>query len=118
MKTTLDAADMLCKKGIQARVVNLFTWKPIDMELIIDSAKKTKAVVTVENHNVINGLGSAVAEVLSENRPTIMERIGCQDHFGEVGSVDYLQGLFHMTAEDIVEKASKVLKMARSLQEA
>ena len=106
---SLKAASMLEEKGISGRVVNIFTIKPIDKELIVDSARETGAIVTCENHNVINGLGSAVAEVLAENSPVPLERVGVQDLFGEVGSVDYLQQRFAMTAEDIVAKAEKCL---------
>jgi len=106
---TSKAADMLAQDGVSARVVNMFTWKPIDKDLIVKCAGETGAIVTVENHNIINGLGSAVAEVLVENKPVPMERIGSQDRFGEVGSVDYLQKTFEMTAEDIVKKAKSVL---------
>lgn len=106
---SLKAASMLEEKGISARVVNIFTIKPIDKELIVDCARETGAIVTCENHNVINGLGSAVAEVLAENSPVPLERVGVQDLFGEVGSVDYLQQRFAMTAEDIVAKAEKCL---------
>jgi transketolase len=106
---TLEAADMLAKQGISARVVNIFTWKPIDTELITKCAGETGAIVTVENHGIVGGLGSAVAEVLVENAPVPMERIG-SDRFGEVGPVDYLKKAFHMTADDITEKAKKVLQ--------
>jgi transketolase len=106
---TLDAAQQLSEQGISARVVNIFTWKPIDTELIVRCAKETGAIVTVENHNIIGGLGGAVAEVLAENAPAVMERIGSQDRFGEVGQVDYLKKAFGMTAEDIAEKAKKAL---------
>jgi len=101
----LKAADSLKEKGISARVVNIFTWKPIDRELITSCAEQTGAIVTVENHSIINGLGSAVAEVLAECAPVPQERIGSRDRFGEVGPVDYLQKTFGMTAEDIAEKA-------------
>lgn len=106
----VKAAQSLEKTGISARVVNMFTWKPIDKELIIKCADETGAIVTVENHNIINGLGSAVAEVLAENAPIPMERIGSRDRFGQVGSVDYLQKEFEMTAGDIVKKAIKAIK--------
>lgn len=106
---SLKAAELLEQKGIRARVVNIFTVKPIDQELIVKCAQETGAIVTCENHNVINGLGSAVAEVLAENCPVPMERVGVQDLFGEVGSVDYLQKRFAMTAEDIAAKAEKCL---------
>ncbi len=106
---TLEAAELLQKRGIRARVVDMFTWKPIDTELIVKCAKATGAIVTAENHSIIGGLGSAVAEVLVENAPVPMERIG-SDRFGEVGSVDYLKKAFHMTAEDIAAKAEKAVQ--------
>ncbi len=105
----IKAAKILEQSGVSTRVVNIFTWKPIDKELIIKCANETGAIVTVENHNIINGLGSAVAEVLAENAPVPLERIGSRDKFGEVGSVDYLQKAFEMTADDIVEKARKAV---------
>mgnify|MGYP001138202893 CR=1 FL=1 len=106
----LNAAHMLEEKGISTRVLDMFTLKPIDKEEIIKCAKETGAIVTAENHNIINGLGSAVAEVLVENIPTPMERIGVKDLFGEVGPVDYLKERFELTASDIVKKVEKVLK--------
>ena len=106
----LNAAYMLKKKGISARVIDMFTLKPIDREEIIKCAKETGAIVTAENHNIINGLGSAVAEVLVENIPTPMERIGVKDLFGEVGPVDYLKERFELTANDIVKNVEKVLE--------
>lgn len=106
---SLKAAHMLAAEGIKAKVVNMFTWKPVDTEMIIKCAKETGAVVTVENHNIINGLGSAVAEVLGENYPVPLERIGCRDMFGEVGPQEYLIERFEMTAGDIIKKVNKVM---------
>ena len=106
----LKAAEILEKEGISTEVINLFTWKPIDVEAIVKSAEKTGAVVTAENHNVINGLGSAVAEVLGKNCPTSMEMIGVQDQFGEVGHLDYLAERFELKAENIAEAARKAVK--------
>ena len=106
----LKAAYILEEKGISAKVLDIFTLKPIDKEEIIKCAKETGAIVTAENHNVINGLGSAVAEVLVENIPIPMERIGVKDLFGEVGPVDYLKERFELTASDIVKKVEKILK--------
>lgn len=106
---TLKAAEVLEKEGISARVVNIFTLKPIDSGLIVKCAEETGALVTAENHNIFNGLGSAVAEVLSENIPTPLERVGVNDLFGEVGPQDYLAKRFELTAEDIVAKVKKVL---------
>ena len=87
----LRAADMLAAEGIDAAVSNMFTIKPVDAEAIIEAAKTTGAIVTAENHSIINGLGSAVAEVLAENICCPMERIGAKDRFGEVGDMDYLK---------------------------
>lgn len=105
----IKAADILEKNGIQARVLDMFTIKPIDREAIIAAAKETGAIVTAENHNVIGGLGSAVAEVLVESFPVPMERIGVQDEFGEVGPTAWLKERFKLTAADIVEKTLKAI---------
>jgi transketolase len=106
----LEAAKLLGGQGVSARVVNLFTWKPIDTELILESAAKTGAVVTCENHNVVGGLGSAVAETLVKSRPVPVEMIGVQDEFGEVGPEDYLRGRFNLNAADIVAAALRAVK--------
>ncbi|AKI97423.1 transketolase family protein [Kosmotoga pacifica] len=105
----LDAADLLEREGISARVVNIFTIKPLDRELIEKCAAETGAIVTAENHNIYNGLGSAVAEVIAETHPVPMERVGVKDLFGEVGSVDYLKKRFNMTAQDIADSVKRVL---------
>lgn len=106
----IKAADILSDIGISARVLNMFTIKPIDKEAIIKSAEETGAIVTAENHNIINGLGSAVAEVLIENKLVPMERVGVEDIFGEVGPLEYLQEKFDLTAEDIVKKVKKAIE--------
>lgn len=105
----LFAADLLAEEGISARVVDMFTIKPIDTECIQMCAKETGAIVTCENESIINGLGSAVAEVLVESIPVPMERVGVQDEFGEVGPQDYLMERFGLTAETIVKKAKKAV---------
>jgi transketolase len=109
----LKAADLLEKDGISARVVDMFTIKPIDKDLITKCAEETGAIVTAENSNTINGLGSAVAEVLVENKPVPMERIGIQDLFGEVGDMEYLKKRYHLTAVDIVNSVIKVVNRKR-----
>lgn len=106
----LKAAEELKNDGISARVLNIFTLKPIDKKAIIKCAEETGAIVTLENHSVVNGLGSAVAEVLVENRPVPMERIGVNDEFGEVGPENYLRERFNLTSKDIVKKVMKVLE--------
>lgn len=104
---SLKAADMLEAKGIHATVVNLHTIKPIDAGLVIKLAKMTKAVVTVENHSVIGGLGDAVAKVLIENYPVRMKYIGVQDRFGEVGKRDYLMKVFGLSPEQVAQEVEK-----------
>ncbi len=81
----LQAADLLEKDGVSARVLDMFTIKPIDEDAIVSAAKETGAIVTAENHSIIGGLGGAVAEVLAEKYPAPLERIGIRDVFGEVG---------------------------------
>lgn len=105
----LKAASHLAQEGISARVLDMFTIKPIDSEAVICAAVETGAIVTAENHNIYNGLGSAVAEVLVENYPVPLERIGARDQFGEVGPVTYLAERFGMNAAHIVEKVEQVL---------
>jgi transketolase len=106
----LKAYEMLKEKNISARIVDMFTIKPIDAACIVESAELTGAVVTAENHNIINGLGSAVAEVLCEQIPVPLERVGVQDEFGEVGEQDYLMKRFHLNAEEICRKALKAIE--------
>ena len=105
----LAAAEQLAVEGISARVIDMFTLKPIDAELIKLAAAETGAIVTCENHSVINGLGSAVAEALVQNTPVPMEMVGVQDEFGEVGDEAYLKERFGLTAANIVAKAKAVL---------
>lgn len=105
----LKAADMLAQEGISIRVLNMFTIKPVDKQAVIAAARETGAIVTAENHNVINGLGSAVAEVLAEHHPAPMERIGVADQFGQVGPESYLREAYHLTAQDIVSKVKKAI---------
>ena len=109
----IEAAEILGQEGIGARVVNIHTWKPIDKDEIIACAKETGAIVTCENHNVINGLGSAVAEVLVQNLPVPMRMVGVKDEFGQVGKNAYLSEVYHLTAQDIVENAKAVLAQKR-----
>ncbi|MFP4077578.1 MAG: transketolase family protein [Candidatus Izemoplasmataceae bacterium] len=109
VKEALEAADTLKEEGIDASVINIHTWKPIDKDAILSDAKVTGAVVTAENHTIYNGLGSAVAEVLGENHPTPMERVGIKDHFGEVGKKDFLMEKFGLKAKNIVEAAKKAV---------
>ncbi len=99
----LEAARLLEAEGISAEIINIHTLKPLDRNLVLHSAKKTGAVVTAENHSVLNALGSAVAEVLAEECPVPLTRVGVRDHFGEVGSTEFLQRKYGLTAQDIVQ---------------
>ncbi len=101
----LCAAEQLAQSGIEATVIDMHTVKPIDEDTLIKAAKNCGAVVTAENHNAIGGLGSAVCDVLSEICPVPVERVGVFECFGEVGTQDYLQEKFHLTAKDMYVKA-------------
>ena len=107
---SLLAAEMLEKDGISAEVVNIHTIKPIDKELVVASATKTGKVVTVEEHFTIGGLGSAVCEVLSENAPTKVLRIGINDVFGESGPALELIHKYELDAEGIYKKVKAFVK--------
>lgn len=99
------AADKLAAQGVNATVIDMFTLKPIDRDIIVKYAKLTGKIVTCENHNVHNGLGSAVAEVLAEEYPVPMRFIGVKDRYGQVGSLDFLKKEYQLTADDIVRAA-------------
>ena len=103
------AAEELAAEGIDVRVIDIHTIKPIDEEIIIKAAQETKAIVTAEEHSVIGGLGSAVAEVVVKNAPVKMAMVGQQDTFGESGKPDQLKEKYGMTAADIVKAVKGVL---------
>lgn len=105
----LEAADLLQEKGVQARVLNMHTIKPVDREAVEKAARETGRIVTVENHNIIGGLGSAVAEAVVETCPVPMRRIGIQDRFGEVGNRAYLRKCLHIDTPDIVAAVCELL---------
>jgi transketolase len=104
----LKAAEQLKDQGINAMVVNIHTIKPIDKEIILKAAE-CGAVVTAEEHSVIGGLGSAVAEVLAQNKPTKMKMVGINDEFGQSGKPDELLKHYHLTAEDITAAAKELI---------
>ena len=106
----LIAARDLAKSKIESLVINCHTIKPIDERAIIKAAKLTGCVVTVEEHQINGGLGSAVAEVLSKNYPVPMEFVGMPDSFGESGEPDELLTKYHMKAKDIVEACKRVIE--------
>lgn len=105
----VEAAEALATEGVNAAVVNISTIKPLDDALLITMAQKTGAVVTCEEHNIYGGLGSAVAEVLVENYPVPMARVGVEDSFGESGLPDQLLEKYGLTVENIVKKAKAVI---------
>ncbi len=105
----LLAAGLLAAEGIEARVLDCFTIQPLDTDCVVESARSTGCVVTAENHNVIGGLGSAVAEALGERAPVPMERVGVKNAFGEVGSQAYLMDHFGLRAKDIASAARRVI---------
>ena len=104
-----EAAEVLAEQGVDARVVNMSTIKPLDTDLVIESAKQTGAILTAEDHNVIGGLGSAVAEVLAENHPTPIKRIGIEDEFGTSGNGLDLYEHYGFTGEAIADAATELL---------
>jgi len=109
----LEAKEELNKEGISARVINIHTLKPIDKEILVKAAKETGAIVTVEEHNVIGGLGSAVAEVLTEEIPVPVIKVGVQDVFGESGLPDQLLKAYGLTANNVVEKVKKAISLKK-----
>lgn len=105
----LKAAQLLEADRISARVVDMFTVKPIDKELVEACARETRAIVTAENHNIIGGLGSAVSEAVAMTYPVPMEMVGVKDRFGQVGTEDFLKNEYGLTASEIVEAVRRVL---------
>ncbi|MEG1946346.1 MAG: transketolase C-terminal domain-containing protein [Lachnospiraceae bacterium] len=105
VETGLKAVELLKKDGVSARLVDMFTIRPLDRELVIRSAKETGAIVTAENHSVNGGLGDAVAQVVMEECIVPVERIGVHEKFGQVGDMDFLRAQYGLRAEDIAEAA-------------
>ncbi|MCG2789851.1 MAG: transketolase family protein, partial [Actinomycetia bacterium] len=111
--TAIKAVDLLKKQGISAALIDMPTIKPIDEEMVIKEAKYSGAIVTVEDHQIIGGLGSAVSEVLSENYPISLKRIGIRDTFAESGEFELLLDKYGLSAAHIVEAAKHVIKMKK-----
>ena len=103
------AYDILKSEGINVRVINMSTIKPIDKELIIAAAKETGVVVTAEEHSIIGGLGSAVSEVISEECPVLVKKVGVKDTFGESGAPNELLKKYGLTAQDIVNSVKEAI---------
>lgn len=113
VQSAVEAKELLAKEGISARVIDIHTIKPIDVELITKAARETGAIVTAEEHNVVGGLGSAVAEVLVQHCPAPVRMVGVQDKFGKSGKPDKLLEMYGLTAANIVEKAKEVIKLKK-----
>jgi len=113
VKEALEAHELLKAEGINARVINIATIKPLDKDIILKAAKETGAIVTAEEHSVIGGLGSAVSEVLSEEYPVPVVKLGVYDRFGYSGPAPKLLDEFGLRAVNIVEKAKKAIAMKK-----
>ena len=111
----LEAADTLSRGGVFARVVDMFTWKPVDEELITKCAAETGAVVTAENHNIVGGLFSAVSEVIAARCPVPVQAVGITDRFGQVGSESYLRAEYGLTSENIAQSALRAIERKRAV---
>ena len=104
VQEALTAAKQLKEQGVELRVLNFSTIKPLDQELVLQAAKETPWIITAEEHSIIGGLGSAVSEFLSENQPTKVVKIGVQDQFGQSGDPELLKEHYGLNARHIVEK--------------
>ena len=106
----IEASKILKSQGINARVINISTIKPIDEDIILKAAKETKAIVTVEEHSIIGGLGDRVASVVCDKKPTIVKKIGINDVFGESGDPEELLTKYGLTIDNIVETVKLIIK--------
>ena len=113
VELALEAKDELAKDGINARVINIHTIKPIDRDLLIKAAKETGVIVTAEEHSIIGGLGSAVAEVVTEECPVPVLKVGIKDTFGESGKPNELVKVYGLTTEAIVEHSKKAISLKK-----
>ena len=109
-KDCLEAAELLKAEGIDAEIINVHTIKPVDRETVLASARKTGAVLTVENHNIVGGLHSAILETLAEEKLPVCG-VGVPDRFGEVGKIPYLREVMGLTVENIVKTAKKAVSL-------
>jgi transketolase len=107
---SLEAAVSLAKNKIEARVINMSSLKPIDEDAVVKAAEETRGIVTVDNHNIHGGLGSAVAEVASQKRPAKMRMVGVQDVFGRSGTDSQMKAKFGLQAENIIDAAMSLLE--------
>mgnify|MGYP001618114113 CR=1 FL=1 len=110
VKHCLDAAAVLEKTGVSARVINLHTLRPIDKEIILAAAKETKGIIACEEHSVVGGLAGAVSEIVLENQPVPVLKVGVKNRFGQSGEPDELLQEYCLTCEEIVKTANKLLR--------
>jgi transketolase len=110
VEKALEAAELLEKESISTAVINMSTLKPLDKQTILDMARTTRAVISIEDHSVYGGLGSAIAECLSQNHPTKMKIMGIDNKFGRSGSPDELYTHYGLSAKNIVTEAKNILK--------
>ncbi|MBM7853667.1 transketolase [Desulfohalotomaculum tongense] len=110
VSAALEAADLLAREGISARVLDVHTIKPLDIAAVVEAARETGAVVTAEEHSIIGGLGSAVAETLSEHCPVPLKRVGIRDVFGQSGKPAELMAHYGLTAQSIIDAVSRVIE--------
>ena len=113
VERAMQAVELLKNEGISAALINMATIKPIDKDIIIDAAKKTGCIVTAEEHSVIGGLGSAVAEVVAESCPVPVTRVGVEDVFGKSGPALELLEIYGLNAEGIANKAKKAIELKK-----
>lgn len=113
VQLALKAKEELSKEGINARIINIHTIKPIDSDLLVKAAKETGAIVTAEEHSIIGGLGSAVSEVVTEGCPVPVIKVGIKDTFGESGKPDQLLGKYGLTVEAIVNSAKRAISLKK-----
>ena len=113
VSVAMDAAKLLEEKGINARIINIHTIKPLDKDIILKAAAETGAIVTAEEHNIIGGLGSAVTEAVCESNPVPVVRLGVNDSFGHSGKVPPLLEMYGLTAENLAAKAELAISMKK-----
>lgn len=113
VQLALKAKDELSKEGINAKIINIHTIKPIDCELLVKAAKETGAIVTAEEHSIVGGLGSAVSEVVTEEFPVPVVKVGIKDTFGESGKPDQLLEKYGLTVESIVNGAKRAISLKK-----
>ena len=109
VQKAIEASDKLKEEGINARVINISTIKPIDKELIIKAAKETKGIVTAEEHSIIGGLGATVSQVVTSNHPTVVKTVGIKDTFGESGTPDELMKKYGLTSDEIIKAVKEII---------